>query len=60
MLDPIPTKGLTPADVDELARTTRELMLRELTTLSAQAKGHPVAVPAGPAKATTSGIDTTI
>jgi lysophosphatidate acyltransferase len=39
VLDPIPTKGLTTADVDELTRTTRELMLRELVTLTAKARG---------------------
>jgi lysophosphatidate acyltransferase len=45
VLDPIPTKGLTTADVDELTRTTRELMLRELVGLTAVARGHPVAMP---------------
>lgn len=42
MLDPIPTTGLTTADVDELTRTTRELMLRELVTLTAIARGTRV------------------
>jgi lysophosphatidate acyltransferase len=42
VLDPIPTKGLTTADVDELTRTTRELMLRELVTLTAKARGTRV------------------
>lgn len=42
VLDPIPTTGLTTADVDELTRTTRELMLRELVTLTAIARGTRV------------------
>ncbi|KAF4981346.1 hypothetical protein FZEAL_2831 [Fusarium zealandicum] len=46
VLDPIPTEGLTSADVDELTRTTRELMLNELVTLTAKVRGKPVAVPA--------------
>lgn len=29
---------MTPADVDELTRTTRELMLKEIVTLSEKAK----------------------
>jgi lysophosphatidate acyltransferase len=45
-LDPIPTKDLTSADVDELTRTTRELMLTELLTLTEKARGRPIAVPA--------------
>jgi len=63
VLDPIPTKGLTSADVDELARTTRDLMLRELVALSEKAQGRPMAMPAdsyAPAKAKSSGIDTTV
>lgn len=46
MLDPIPTKGLTAADVDDLTRTTRELMLKELFTLTSEARGTPVPMPA--------------
>ncbi|KAI1021506.1 hypothetical protein LB505_000244 [Fusarium chuoi] len=46
VLKPIPTKNLTAADVDELTRTTRELMLNELVTLTAKARGQPMAVPA--------------
>ncbi|OAA56475.1 AtaAp protein [Cordyceps fumosorosea ARSEF 2679] len=57
VLDPIPTKGLTSADVDELARTTRELMLKELVTLTAEARGQPIAVPANPSSAKSSGVD---
>ncbi|KAL2123987.1 hypothetical protein VTJ04DRAFT_352 [Mycothermus thermophilus] len=43
VLDPIPTTGLTAADVDDLTRTTRELMLKELITLTEKARGKPVA-----------------
>ncbi|GKU01904.1 1-acyl-sn-glycerol-3-phosphate acyltransferase [Fusarium langsethiae] len=46
VLKPIPTKGLTAADVEELTRTTRELMLNELVTVTAKARGQPMAVPA--------------
>ncbi|KAM5351228.1 hypothetical protein ACJ41O_003951 [Fusarium nematophilum] len=46
VLDPIPTDGLTSADVDELTSTTQELMLNELVTVTAKARGQPVAVPA--------------
>jgi lysophosphatidate acyltransferase len=45
VLDPIPTKGLTVEDVDELTRTTRELMLKELVLLTAEARGGPIAMP---------------
>lgn len=34
VLPPISTKGLTPADVDNLARTTREAMLKCLAEMS--------------------------
>ncbi|KAL2201574.1 hypothetical protein P885DRAFT_26926 [Corynascus similis CBS 632.67] len=43
VLDPIPTTGLTSADVDELTRSTRNLMLNELYTLTEKARGQPVA-----------------
>ncbi|KAG5991606.1 hypothetical protein E4U52_003475 [Claviceps spartinae] len=46
VLEPIPTKGLTAADVDELTRTTRDLMLRELLALTSKAHGRPMPVPA--------------
>ncbi|KAL2752837.1 hypothetical protein ACRALDRAFT_2113188 [Sodiomyces alcalophilus JCM 7366] len=46
VLDPIPTTGLTAADVDELTRTTRELMLKELVALTEKVQGRPMAVPA--------------
>ncbi|KAK0711587.1 hypothetical protein B0H67DRAFT_491539 [Lasiosphaeris hirsuta] len=59
VLDPIPTTGLTPADVNELARSTRELMLKEIFALTAKARGHAVAVPASKANGVTkaTGID---
>ncbi|KAG6024546.1 hypothetical protein E4U19_003391 [Claviceps sp. Clav32 group G5] len=44
VLEPIPTKGLTASDVDELTRTTRDLMLRELLALTSKAHGRPVPV----------------
>ncbi|KAK8049921.1 hypothetical protein PG994_011651 [Apiospora phragmitis] len=45
VLDPIPTSGLTAADVDELTRSTREVMLEELVALSSKAQKRPMAVP---------------
>jgi lysophosphatidate acyltransferase len=63
VLSPIPTKGLTTADVDELTRSTRELMLKELITLSEKAQNRPLGVAAAvnqPTKAVSSGIDTTV
>lgn len=53
VLDPIPTKNLTATDVDELSRSTRELMLKELTKLTAKARGTPVAMPASSEKTDT-------
>ncbi|PNY23247.1 1-acyl-sn-glycerol-3-phosphate acyltransferase [Tolypocladium capitatum] len=62
VLDPIPTTGLTTADVDKLARETREVMLKELVALSAKARGEPIPVPASvdgtSSVMTNSGIDT--
>ncbi|KAI0593959.1 hypothetical protein F4775DRAFT_575968 [Biscogniauxia sp. FL1348] len=46
VLDPIPTTGLTTEDVDELTRTTRELMLKEMIELTEKARGRPIAMPA--------------
>lgn len=40
MLKPIPTTHLKAADVDELTRTTRELMLQELVTLTESPAGQ--------------------
>ncbi|KAL7800405.1 hypothetical protein V8C43DRAFT_273815 [Trichoderma afarasin] len=45
VLRPIPTTNLTSADVDELTQSTRELMLKELISLTEKARGRPVAVP---------------
>lgn len=45
VLKPIETKNLTSADVEDLARDTRELMLRELVALNTR-KGEPIAMPA--------------
>lgn len=45
-MKPIETKNLKPSDVDELARDTRELMLREIVALTAKARGQPIAMPA--------------
>lgn len=42
MLKPIETKGLTAANVEDLTRDTRELMLRELLVLTARQRGQPV------------------
>lgn len=47
VLKPIQTSHLTPADVEDLTRDTRELMLRELTSLTAKQRGQPMAIPAG-------------
>ncbi|TFA97687.1 putative 1-acyl-sn-glycerol-3-phosphate acyltransferase [Trichoderma ghanense] len=46
VLPPIETKNLTSADVDELTQSTRDLMLKELISLTEKARGQPIAVPA--------------
>ena len=46
MLDPIPTQGLTPEDVDELTRSTRELMLKEMVALTEKAQKRAITMPA--------------
>ncbi|KAK0629869.1 hypothetical protein B0T17DRAFT_201883 [Bombardia bombarda] len=57
VLDPIPTKGLTPADVDELTRTVRELMLKELVTLTERARrGNKIAATPFPAHKAANGV----
>ncbi|RSM03702.1 hypothetical protein CDV31_010384 [Fusarium ambrosium] len=60
VLEPIPTKGLEAADVDELTRTTRELMLEELVSLTAKVRGQPIAMPAtnGNSTGKSSSVDT--
>ncbi|PMD55173.1 1-acyl-sn-glycerol-3-phosphate-acyltransferas-like protein [Hyaloscypha bicolor E] len=45
VLKPIETKGLKTSDVEDLTRDTRELMLREMVSLTAKARGQPVAMP---------------
>ena len=40
VLPPIPTAHLTAADVEELTRTTRETMLKELVALTASPMGQ--------------------
>ncbi|KAI0405367.1 1-acylglycerol-3-phosphate O [Xylaria palmicola] len=45
VLDPIPTTGLTTEDVDELTRSTRELMLQEIMALTQKARKEPIAIP---------------
>ncbi|KUJ19399.1 acyltransferase-domain-containing protein [Mollisia scopiformis] len=46
VLKPIETKNLTAADVEDLTRDTRELMLKELVKLTSKSRGRPMAVPA--------------
>ncbi|RDW65259.1 1-acyl-sn-glycerol-3-phosphate acyltransferase [Coleophoma crateriformis] len=46
VLEPIPTKNLTAADVEDLTRDTRELMLREIISLTAKQQGKPIAMSA--------------
>lgn len=44
VLKPIETKNLTTADVEDLTRDTRELMLKTMVELTAEQRGHPVTV----------------
>lgn len=46
VLPPIPTQGLTSADVDELSRHTREVMLAELVKITEESRDHGIAMPA--------------
>jgi len=46
VLQPIDTTKLKPADVEDLAHDTRDLMLKELVGLTAKARGRPLAMPA--------------
>lgn len=46
VLDPIPTTGLKPEDVDELTRSTRELFQKEYVLLTQQAQKKPITMPA--------------
>jgi lysophosphatidate acyltransferase len=45
VLKPIETKYLTAANVEDLTRETRDLMLRELVSLTSKARGRPLAMP---------------
>ncbi|KAK6950303.1 hypothetical protein Daesc_008629 [Daldinia eschscholtzii] len=62
VLDPIPTTGLKAEDVDELTRSTRELMLKEIVALTQKAQNRPIAVPAtsGDGVVHASGADATL
>ncbi|KAL3419320.1 1-acyl-sn-glycerol-3-phosphate acyltransferase [Phlyctema vagabunda] len=63
VLEPISTKGLEPADVEDLARDTRELMLKEIVALTSKQKGRPIAMPArnsGDGVVKASGLEATI
>jgi lysophosphatidate acyltransferase len=46
VLKPIETKGLKTSDVEDLTRDTRDLMLREMVSLTAKTRGQPMAIPA--------------
>ncbi|KAI1505601.1 hypothetical protein F5X99DRAFT_249847 [Biscogniauxia marginata] len=46
VLDPIPTTGLKSEDVDELTRSTRDLMQREMVALTEKVQKRPIAMPA--------------
>ncbi|KAI0845192.1 1-acylglycerol-3-phosphate O [Daldinia vernicosa] len=62
VLDPIPTTGLKTEDVDELTRSTRELMLKEIVALTHKAQNRPIAVSAtsGDGVVHASGADATL
>jgi lysophosphatidate acyltransferase len=51
-LKPIETKGLTTDDVDALTQKTRDSMLEELYSITAKARGEPIAMPAQDLKKT--------
>lgn len=55
VLEPIPTKGLTAADVDELCTKTRQVMLEEIVNLTYRARGQEIPIPASTVKA--SGVE---
>lgn len=42
VLPPIDTKNLTSADVEDLTRDTRDLMVKTMLELTAKQRGHPV------------------
>ncbi|KAK7740523.1 1-acylglycerol-3-phosphate O-acyltransferase [Cytospora paraplurivora] len=55
VLEPIPTTGLTTADVDALCNRTRELMLKEIINLTYEARGQEAPISASTVQA--SGVD---
>ncbi|KAH7038172.1 acyltransferase [Microdochium trichocladiopsis] len=56
VLDPIPTEGLTAEDVDELTRSTRELMLKEMVALTEKAQKRAIAMPSSTSNGTGNGV----
>lgn len=50
MLPPIPTKDLTPADVDDLTQRVRKQMQEELVSLTELARGQGIAMSESQAK----------
>ncbi|KAI0841549.1 acyltransferase-domain-containing protein [Hypoxylon sp. FL0890] len=62
VLDPIPTIGLKAEDVDELTRSTRELMQREYVALTQKVQNRPIAMPSmnGDGVVRASGADATL
>ena len=44
VLPPVPTTGLTPADVDNLVKTTRDQMIDELQKLTELARAQRIAM----------------
>ncbi|OTA89627.1 hypothetical protein M434DRAFT_34148 [Hypoxylon sp. CO27-5] len=62
VLDPIPTTGLKAEDVDELTRSTRELMQKEYVALTQKVQNRPIAMPATSADGVVraSGADATL
>ncbi|KAH9887473.1 acyltransferase-domain-containing protein [Xylariomycetidae sp. FL2044] len=62
VLDPIPTTGLTAQDVDELARSTRELMLKEMVALTEKVQKRPISMPVdnGDGVIRASGVEATL
>lgn len=63
VLKPIETNNLHPSDVEDLARDTRDLMLKEIVALTARARGQPITMPADSSKdgvVKASGVEATI
>lgn len=55
VLEPIPTKGLTAADVDQLCTKTRQIMLEEIINITYKTRGQEAPIAASTVKA--SGVD---